>query len=84
MRAMPIIVAIEAASLVIAVGLVLSGERHTSFPSSVAVTTPAYARDPGPVPVSVDLGLIGSTTTTAAVASRGGRAVGLPGRRRPG
>ena len=44
MRAMRIIVAIEAAALVFAVGLVLSGERHRSFPASVAVTTPAAAR----------------------------------------
>ena len=83
MRAMRIIVAIEAAALAFAVGLVLSGERHTSFPASVAVTTPAPARDPGPVPVSVDLGRTGSTTTTAAVVSRGGRAVGLAVRRLP-
>jgi hypothetical protein len=84
MRALRIIVAIEAAALALAVGLVLSGERHTSFPSSVTVTTPAPAPDPAPVPVSVDLGLTGATTTTAVVASRGGRAVGLAVRRLPG
>ena len=65
----------EAARLVLAVGLVLHSVDMRRFRSgTVVVTTPSAARHTV-LPVSVDLGFRGSTTTSAAVfLTRGGRA----------
>jgi hypothetical protein len=78
MRGLRIIVAVEAAILVLAVGLVLHSEGHKSFPPTVAVATPLNSH-PAVLPVSVDLGSRGSTRTSAHVlVRRGGRATAVP------
>ena len=64
----------EAAILVLAVGLVLHSEDKRRFPPTVVVTTPSAARHTV-LPVSVDLGFRGSTrTSTVVLLTRGGRA----------
>ncbi|HMG98035.1 MAG TPA: hypothetical protein VK546_03880 [Gaiellales bacterium] len=74
MRGLRIIVVIEAAMLVLAVGLVLHSEGKKRFPPTVAVTTALVPRH-AVLPVSVDLGFRGSTRTSAVVfLTRGGRA----------
>jgi len=73
-RGLRIIVVMEAAILVLAVGLVLHSEDRRRFPPTVVVTTPSAARHTV-LPVSVDLGFRGSTRTSAVVfLTRGGRA----------
>jgi hypothetical protein len=73
-RGLRIIVVMEAAILVLAVGLVLHSEDKRRFPPTVVVTTPSAARHTV-LPVSVDLGFRGSTRTSAVVfLTRGGRA----------
>ncbi|MDP9258280.1 MAG: hypothetical protein M3Q31_17270 [Actinomycetota bacterium] len=80
MRGLRIIVAVEAAILVLAVGLVLHSEGHKRFPPTIAVTS-AQAPRHVVLPVSVDLGSRGSTTTSALVlVRRGGRATAVPAR----
>jgi len=80
MRGLRIIVAIEAAILVLAVGLVLHSEGHKRFPPAVAVVLPMSALR-AILPVSIDLGFRGSTkTSTVALLTRGGRATVAPAR----
>jgi hypothetical protein len=75
MRALRLIVAVEAAMLAVAVGLVLHSEGQKRFPPSVAVSTPLSSAS-RVIPVSVDLGSTGRTkTATALVLTRGGQAV---------
>ena len=78
MHGLRIIVAVEAAILVLAVGLVLHSEGHKRFPPTVAVVLPASSPR-AILPVSVDLGSRGSTkTSTARLVTRGGRAKTAP------
>ena len=80
MRGLRIIVVVEAAILVLAVGLVLHSEGKKRFPPTVVVTTPSAARHTV-LPVSVDLGFRGSTrTSTVVLLTRGGRARAAPAR----
>jgi predicted lysophospholipase L1 biosynthesis ABC-type transport system permease subunit len=75
MRALRIIVAIEAATLAVAVGLVLHSEDHKGFPPALAVTLPSPAPPSRVIPVSINLGSTGRTKTAAILApTRGGRA----------
>jgi hypothetical protein len=74
MKALRIIFAIEAAILVLAVGLVFHSEGHKRFPPTVAVVLPTSSPR-AILPVSIDLGSRGSTkTSTVALFTRGGRA----------
>jgi hypothetical protein len=76
MTGLKIVVAVEAVTLVLAVGLVLQSEGHESFPKSVPVASPRPASAVAPVSISVDLGSRGTTLTSAALAmGRGGQAV---------
>jgi hypothetical protein len=75
MTGLKIVVAIEAVTLVLAVGLVLHSEGQESFPKSVPVASPRPASAVAPVSISVDLGSRGTTLTSAALAIRGGQAV---------
>ena len=78
MRGLRIIVVVEAAILVLAVGLVLHSEGHKRFPPTVAVAAPVSSRS-ALLPVSVDLGSRGSTRTSALVrVRRGGQATAVP------
>jgi hypothetical protein len=80
MRGLRIIVAIEAAILVLAVGLVLHSEGHKRFPPTVAVVLP-MSSPRAILPVSIDLGSRGVTkTSTVALLTRGGRATVAPAR----
>lgn len=75
MTGLKIIVALEAATLVLAVGLVLESEGRNNFPSSVAVPPARHVSAAAPVAISVDLGSRGTTVTTAIALERGGQAV---------
>jgi hypothetical protein len=78
MKALRIIFAIEAAILVLVVGLVLHSEGHKRFPPTVAVVLPTSSPR-AILPVSIDLGSRGSTkTSTVRLVTRGGRAKAAP------
>lgn len=72
MRALKLIVAIEAAILAAAVALVLHSEGHPRVPAAVAVVSaaPAVSR----VPVSIDVGSRGTIRTTTLSLARGRQA----------
>ena len=82
MTGLKIIVALEAVTLVLAVGLVLQSEGEKSFPSSVALPAVRHAAAVAPVAISVDLGSRGTTVTTAIALERGGQARSRPARAR--
>ncbi|MDX6630361.1 MAG: hypothetical protein QOH00_2607 [Gaiellales bacterium] len=76
MRALKIIVAIEAAMLALTVGLLLHSERHVSFPGSIAASPPPVPRGVV-VPISLDVGSMGATRTATPYTPRGGQAAVL-------
>ena len=79
MRALAVIVAIEVAVLVIAVGAFLHGERRVTFPAAMASSPPELAARAS-VPVSISVrAAVGSTSVTARFA-RGGQAVAVRSR----
>jgi hypothetical protein len=73
MRALKIIVAIEAAMLALTVGLLLHSERHVSFPGSMAASPPPVPRGLA-VPISLDARSTGATRTARLSTRRGGQA----------
>jgi hypothetical protein len=82
MTGLKIVVAIEAVTLVLAVGLVLHSEGQESFPKSVPVASPSPARAVATISLSVDLGSRGTTVTSALTLGRGGQAVAATRHRR--
>jgi hypothetical protein len=80
MRPLAVIVAIEAAVLVIAVGAVLHSERRVRFPTAIAAASAGRPSGRASVPVSISIRVpVGSTAVTADFV-RGGRATAVVGR----
>jgi len=73
--AVGLVIAAELAVLGIAVGVFLHSEEHTSFPSSVPVTS-ASSLPSTPVALNAQLRVVG-VITTRAVITRGGHARGV-------
>ena len=81
MRPLAVIVAIEAAVLVIAVGAVLHSERRVRFPTAIAAASAGRPSGRASVPVSISIRVpVGSTAVANAYLVRGGRATAVVGR----